>query len=132
VSSRVFRPQRAKSKAKAQRPNLGRLAITLFALFAFTFQSFVAQVHFHATPWTASAILDPGNISQPGKLPVNDDQSNCPICQAVLHAGQFIAPSAIAFGLPSFAIFIIANFNSAAPTTQATSHSWQSRAPPRS
>ena len=115
----------------AQRVSVGRLTITLFALFAFAFQSFVAQVHVHATPWTASTTLDAGKVSQPGKLPANDDQSNCPICQAVLHAGQFITPSAITFGLPSFAIFFVANFDSAASTSQAVSHSWQSRAPPR-
>ena len=131
VSNRVFRPLRARSKAKAQRPNIGRLAITLFALLAFTFQSFVAQVHFHATPWTASTTLDAGKISQPGKLPANDDPSSCPICQAVLHAGQFVTPAAVTFALPSFAIFFIANFNDATATAQTASHSWKSRAPPR-
>jgi hypothetical protein len=107
------------------------LAITLIALLAFTFQSFVSQVHFHAMPWTASAMFDAGKVSQPGKLPANDDQSNCPICQAVLHAGQFITPSAVIFGFPSFAAFLVTTFDRVATPSQVASHSWQSRAPPR-
>jgi len=128
----VFRPSNARSNIKAQRASIGRLAITLFALFAFTFQSFVAQVHFHATPSLASTALDAGKVSQPGKLPANNDQSNCPICQVVLHAGQVLMPSTIAFALPSVAIFAITIANDTAPVTQSASHSWQSRAPPRS
>jgi len=107
------------------------LAITLFALLAFTFQSFVAQVHFHVTPWTATTTLDAGKVSQPGKIPANDDQSNCPICQVVLHAGQFVTPSAITFALPSFALFFVATAAENTPTAQSASHNWQSRAPPR-
>jgi hypothetical protein len=127
----VFRPFRTKPKAKAQRVSASRLAITLFALLAFTFQSFVSQVHFHATPWIATSTFDAGKVSQPGKLPANDDQSNCPICQVVLHAGQFVTPSAVTFALPSFALFFVAIATNTTLSTQAASHSWQSRAPPR-
>lgn len=128
----MFRPHRAKSKAKAQRASVGRLAITLFALLAFTFQSFVAQVHIHAAPSTASSALSTGKVSQPGKLPANDDPSNCPICQIILHAGQFVTPSAITFALPSFALFFVATAVRQSPSAEAGSHSWQSRAPPHS
>ncbi|HTT99004.1 MAG TPA: hypothetical protein VMF58_13205 [Rhizomicrobium sp.] len=127
----MFRPIRAKSKAKAQRAGAGRLAITLFTLLAFTFQSFVAQVHIHIKPWTVSTTLDAGKAAQPGKPPANDDQTSCPICQVILHAGQFVTPSAIAFALPSFALFFVAAANDPAPPAQTASHGWQSRAPPR-
>jgi hypothetical protein len=127
----VVRPSRTKPKAKAQRASASRFAITLLALIAFTFQSFVAQVHFHTTPWTVSTSLDAGKASQPGKLPANDDQSSCPICQVLLHAGQFVTPPAIALALPSFALFFVATAADPASPAQTASHNWQSRAPPR-
>lgn len=125
------RTSTARPKTKAQRANVGRLAITLFALLAFTFQSFIAQIHVHTAPWAASSMLDAGKAAQPGKLPASDDQSNCPICQAVLHGGQFITPSAVTFALPSFVVFFVATGAQKVPVIQAGSHNWQSRAPPR-
>ena len=127
----MFLRKRANSKAKAQRTSVARLAVTLFALFTFTFQSFVVQVHVHEASRSASSTLDIGKVSQPGKLPANGDQSDCPICQAMLHAGQFVTPSAVAFGLPSFALFFVIAVASGGQGTQSGSHNWQSRAPPR-
>jgi len=106
-----------------------RFALTLVALFAFTVQSVVTQIHVHgaAAGNTASVAL---GKTQPGKLPA-DDQSNCPICQAIMHAGNFTAPVVAVLPLPAFASFAITASVRIVATAQTSSHSWNSRAPPR-
>ena len=107
-----------------------RFALTLVALFAFTVQSVVTQIHVHgaAAGDTVSVAL---GKTQPGKLPPGGDPSNCPICQAVMHAGNFTAPVVAVLPLPAFASFAITASVSVAATAQTSSHSWNSRAPPR-
>ncbi len=101
--------------------NFARLWVTLFALFAFTLQAYVVQSHIHA-----AAI----GKQLPGKLPAGGDQANCPFCQAVVHAGHYLTPSAAGFVPPVvtvFGVFLATKIVSFAP---AASHSWNSRAPP--
>lgn len=108
-----------------------RLAITLFALLAFTLQSYVAQTHIHGTNWNAASTFDAGKAPQPGKAPSGDDQNTCPICQVIAHAGQFITPSATAIILPALVAFYVAVDRDTPSAARDTSHSWNSRAPPR-
>lgn len=107
-----------------------RLALTLLALFAFTVQSVVTQIHMHgaAAGGTASVAL---GKALPGKLPPAGDPSNCPICQAIVHAGAFTAPVTAILPLPAFASFAITASVSIAASAQTSSHNWNSRAPPR-
>jgi len=109
----------------------GRLAITLFALLAFSLQSYVTQIHIHGASWATSATLDTGKSPQPVKAPAGDDQNTCPVCQVIAHAGQFVTPSAVAFILPALAAFHVAVETDTATVTHSYSHSWNSRAPPR-
>ena len=109
-----------------------RLVITLFALLAFTLQSYVTQIHIHGANWNTATTLDAGKASQPGKLPAGDDQSTCPICQVIAHAGQFVTPAAFAISLPALAAFDVAIDRETATIAHSYSHSWKSRAPPRS
>ena len=110
---------------------MARLTITLFALLAFSLQSYVTQIHVHGATWNTAAIFDVGKIQQPGKIPAGNDQNNCPICQVIAHAGQFVTPSAVAIALPAPAAFHIAVDKDTATATHSTSHNWKSRAPPR-
>ena len=105
-----------------------RLALTLVALFAFTVQSVVTQIHMHGTGDAASVA---SGKALPGKLPPGGDQSNCPICQAIVHAGAFTAPATAILPLPAFASFAITASVSVAASAQTSSHDWNSRAPPR-
>ena len=110
--------------------SLARFALTLLALLAFTLQSVVTQIHVHGiTASTAAASTDSGKPAKP--LP-GDDQANCSICQAILHAGHFTAPVAAVLPLPSFASFAISLSVRVATSPQTSAHDWQSRAPPRS
>jgi hypothetical protein len=112
------------AKSAARGPaSFARVLLTLVALFAFTLQSVVTQIHFHdATPVTSV-----GGKAAPDK---NSDSRNCPICQAILHAGHFTQPAASVVPLPvftSYALKLSAEFLSIA---RRPAHSWQSRGPP--
>jgi hypothetical protein len=65
------------------------------------------------------------------KYPVNEDPSNCPLCQAFGHAGDFVASAAVLVSLPhSIAVNFIV-FSERVTALFAVSHSWQGRAPPQ-
>ena len=127
----MFRSFRAKTTALRPRIRAARLATTLLALLAFTLQSYVTQIHIHGATWSRTTTLDAGKAPQPGKIPANGDQSTCPICQVIAHAGQFVTPSAVAISLPALASFHVAVDKDTATGAHSTSHSWNSRAPPR-
>lgn len=110
-----------------------RLGVTLFALLAFALQSYTTQTHIHkpTLPGFAgiAAALDIDAPTKDGKAPAKQDQ-NCPLCQAVAHAGVFVSPSSAAGLLPTLSVQIIAVSLDVAITIDAVSHSWQSRGPP--
>jgi len=116
--------------------NAARLAITLVALFAFTLQSFVTQVHIHklASGNIAAAQFDSGKTSfgnqKQGKSPTRDDPANCPLCQEILLAGHFVTPSPVAWTPLSVETFTVPIAIVVATIPQTYSHSWKSRAPP--
>jgi len=132
----VKRRFQAKSVAQRLKPrgDAWRLAITFCALMAFAFQSYVTQTHIHMTgsaAGIATASADGGKPSaQHDRYPANQDPSNCPICQDMVHSGSFITPAAIAAVAPSFAVSVIAIFIHTAIAIQPASHSWRGRAPP--
>jgi hypothetical protein len=109
-----------------------RLAIVLLTLMAFGLQSYIAQTHIHLAPdsfATASGVAN-GKLPLPDKFPANGDPANCPICQEILHSGQFVTPTAAVLLLPAVAVSIIAIVTDI-PTTHTVSHAWRSRAPPK-
>ncbi|HEY8950459.1 MAG TPA: DUF2946 family protein [Rhizomicrobium sp.] len=118
-----------------------RLLLTLFCLLAFSFQSYVAQTHIHvpgtADPGISALVSSRAQVSADAKtdtghkqLPA-DDTANCPLCQAVLHAGLFVSPALLVLLLPDTQAAvgpapIIASHREGAP-----SHTWHSRGPPQ-
>ena len=66
----------------------------------------------------------------PDKLPPANDPANCPICQELLHAGAFVAPTAVTFQVATIATVIDFVFAQIFATTQTYAHGWKSRAPP--
>lgn len=134
----MARPARTTSRVwgRARQCNSARLAITLFALLAFTLQSYVTQTHIHGAARINSAAatlaFDKNAVhkQQPGKFPPGDDPANCPICQEILHTGTYVTPSVAALLLPSVAVSIAVIVVDIKTIAQASSHSWKSRAPP--
>ena len=127
-----------------------RIMVMLFALVALAVQSFVIQTHIHipqgggraqsvslitlaaaALSEKAHAAGDTCTSFAPlDKYPINEDPSNCPLCQEISHSGQFIHNAAVLAAL-SFAVtvnFVI--FDEGLPSFLAVSHIWHGRAPP--
>jgi hypothetical protein len=137
---------RARSRRAASLP---RWLLLSFCLLALAVQSFIVQTHVHApgavAPRTAisessgaatfvavALADDPAPAPVPGKprIPIDEDQ-NCPLCQQFHGAGQFFAPSAALFALPSFANVRIVPLDIAALPQHQPSHNWRGRAPPQ-
>lgn len=108
--------------------------IAVFAMLAFALQVQLTQAHIHFAHDFGSTISksDGTTAKAPSKknLPANSDPANCPICQAALHGGQFLSPSAVAFALPSEAIAIVPLVVDIVIARDTPSHNWQGRAPP--
>ncbi len=134
----------AKAKAVKSRryaaPGRWRQAFVFAMLLAFALQGYVVQTHIHFAPG-AAALLDAVAASHGvkgaaqdhhDKYPPADDPANCPICQEILHSGQFVTPSAAALLPPSLAASTIAIVDVELPFVLALSHSWRGRAPPHS
>ena len=112
-----------------------RLFVAMFVLLAFGLQSYVTQTHIHIAPDSfapySKLIAQSGKEKQPDKFPANGDPANCPICQEILHSGQFVTPAAAVLILPTAAVSIISIVAAIPAAAQRPSHAWQSRAPPK-
>jgi hypothetical protein len=100
-------------------------------LLALVVQGFATQTHLHwqkVSPdsFTAAANHLPGH----DKNPLSEDPANCPICEQIIHAGQFVAPAWLNPFLLVLAISTIEIVNITAPGFDAISHSWRGRGPP--
>jgi len=105
-------------------------------MLTFALQAQLTQAHIHFAPDFGGAISKSDGNSTAAKtpskknLPANNDPANCPICQAALHGGQFLSPSAVALALPGEAITIVPLVVDIVTSRETLSHSWQGRAPP--
>lgn len=125
---------------RRSRPNPLLLAIALLAL---ALQLFVVQTHIHtgtdsgplATPVQTVAGVEFADVADkpvnPDPIPVKDDSSSCPICQAFAHSGPLLAVIQI---LAWILFFTIASRSQerdhpVRPDLHV-SHSWFGRAPP--
>ncbi len=110
-------------------PRPTRRWVTALALLAFFFQNLAVQTHIHQSlqPEAVKVQTD-GSHKAPLKL---DPVDQCRLCQELVHAGTFLAPSAIVSLLSlTFVAVIIARVLLFA-ADPATAFAWQSRAPPR-
>jgi hypothetical protein len=125
-----------------------RIFLGMLGLLALMIQTLVVQTHVHYSAATARAQI--GAISVLGqeiagltgqgtdgttpvsrdRLPINDDPSNCPLCQAFTHFSQFIHGLAV-FSAPILAVTTHhISLEEALPSFAAASHNWRGRAPP--
>jgi hypothetical protein len=108
-----------------------RRYVTLFALLAFLLQGFAVQSHIHPLdkPAATAAVLD--NVPAPLKKIDPIDLGSCRLCQELIHAGAFIAPSAFAMPASQNAAAIVFTALPLLAGILAPAFAWQSRAPPR-
>lgn len=107
-----------------------RRYVTLFALLAFFLQSFAVQSHIHPLdkPATASTALQ--GVPAPVKKIDPVDLGSCRLCQELIHAGAFVAPSAFAVPASQSAAAIVFATLPLLAGVVAPAFAWQSRAPP--
>jgi hypothetical protein len=124
-------------------PLPSRWLMPILGLLAMVIQILVVQPHIHA-PRTQLVQWDQagGVVSSPDspdvsggrpsdKFPINDDPSNCPLCQVITLASHYVSAAVILIITPTesgtaFAIEV------ASPVLSSThSHSWRGRAPPK-
>lgn len=132
----------AKTRARrtgVARPLTGwRLALASLLLVAFALQSYVVQTHIHLTQAESARLtlsaaahgVKLAPLDRHDRFPDSGDPANCPICQEILHSGQFVTPSAQSLLPPSLAVSTIAVVDTALPFVLSLSHSWRGRAPP--
>ena len=102
--------------------SIARLAVTLFALLAFTLQSYAMQVHVHGSSIAASQ--KPDGTQKP------NDTAHCPICQEILHFGHYVTPSAGILSPVLLVVPFVAPFAERIGGSSLPSRGWNSRAPP--
>lgn len=141
---RVFSRERVRAVV-ARREFCSNPLVLLLAFLALAIQLFVVQTHIHidqVAPGAVAAIpIDganaPGGVirglgDSHDRSPIKDDSSNCPLCQAFSHSGQFVQSAQVLLSLPAFVSSPFAIFSEALPSRSLLSHSWQGRAPPQS
>jgi hypothetical protein len=132
-------------------PTLQNLILILLAVMALSIQTLVVQTHIHIprtdgsaqtvslVTLAAAALSDKphaaGDVCTDNtphdKYPVNEDPSNCPLCQEVVHCGQFVHSVAALASLPVSVTVNFIVFNEVLPASFAVSHTWRGRAPPQ-
>jgi hypothetical protein len=114
-----------------KRPTAWRRFLVAFMLLTLIIQGYVTQTHIHKQDGsTVSAALKAGGSPKHDNLPVNDDPANCPVCQQILHAGQFVAPAWLLPFLILDAASTIEITTAVLPHYDTVSHSWRGRGPP--
>jgi len=118
-----------RSKNAVSRPRTTRKWLAVFALLSFFLQSLVVQTHIHQQFIQPIAKAAHGT-SAPVPLKNQDPMEQCRLCQQLVHAGTFVAPSVSisAISLTFVATEIVLRL--AVATDPATDFAWHSRAPP--
>jgi hypothetical protein len=111
-----------------------RSIIVWILLFAFTVQSFAAQIHIHG-PLRAVDGASIGNVVEKAgshnKSSGAPDAADCPICQAIAHAGAFFVPLAPVLLLPGWVEHFVPSVRLLTVAVATATHEWFSRAPPQ-
>jgi hypothetical protein len=107
--------------------------VTLVALLAFFLQGLAVQTHIHPGSPAPVAKLASIHAATPAAPAKNQDPvDQCPLCQELVHAGTFIAPSAAALlAAPLATVRAIPLALLPTRAQSAPAFAWQSRAPPQ-
>lgn len=112
----------------------GRAILAPLVLFAFLLQIVAVQTHIHF-PVAGTTVIEPtGPVApstvHPAKKSGDAGTAHCPWCQAVLSTGNYLTPAALPVALPVSFRLLEPIVLPAPIAASASSHAWQSRAPP--
>jgi hypothetical protein len=129
---------------------LSHWLVMIIAFAALVVQSFVVQTHIHiprasARPESVTLLTLVGShtavpashtrneTSNPrDKYPIDEDPSNCPLCQEFAHSGQYVQSAAVLAYIAVWVSVRFVIFSEVWPSLSTVSHSWRGRAPPQS
>ena len=116
----------------ARRRGIGRHVITFLMLLAFALQSYLTQTHIHwASETSRQNCVSVCVVQAPHRSSPFGEAGDCPLCQAIVHAGAFFAPAVLVVFVQRLWV------ESTLPTAITGAHrfasarSGLSRAPPR-
>jgi hypothetical protein len=112
-----------------KRPSAGRALLAGLMLLALVVQGYVTQTHIHKQSSSAAGIVLKDSPAR-DNYPVKDDPVSCPVCQQIVHAGQFVVPAWLMAFLIVVAVSTIEFTNVATPHYDTVSHNWLGRGPP--
>jgi hypothetical protein len=131
---------RRHSYGRVARRSPAQALLIAFTVFSFVLQSLATQTHIHPSgsggiSWTFG-IADRTSpvVPQAGKSnnnPAQDDLTHCAFCDAIAHAGAFVASAPALLVLPSQTFSVIPLELAVPAYVDAASHFWRGRAPPR-
>jgi hypothetical protein len=122
----------AAESLEIRRLSPARRFVVFIAVLAFALQSYITQTHIHDEQQSFAGIVKITTSQSPahGKTPL-DKPADCAFCQAVIHAGAFVASATPLLLLPFVWVETVALVFTARAACDAAAHDWQSRAPPR-
>jgi hypothetical protein len=153
-ANRHFRRRALCERAHAAasiKPTISHVLFVLAALVALTIQILVVQPHIHiakvggtsGVTLVASAadslkgvaigiVRTAETAATPSRdsYPINEDPSNCPLCQEIAYSSHFVQSAAILAVLLLDAPVRTFSLDEARPSFLAVSHIWHGRAPP--
>jgi hypothetical protein len=114
--------------------SLARRVVVLVVAFTMALQCYLAQTHIHSLPRGAGGAfgIATEHSSAPSKAPVDHSPMECPLCQAIVHAGAAVISATPMLDLPLAWVETVRLTSALRPSAVVTAHEWQSRAPPRS
>jgi hypothetical protein len=139
---RAVRRVNTRVRVRKQRCVAAARLVVLVTLLAFAVQTYLTQTHIHLASEGqpsrvhSQLVLAGGKVSigtpveRKDRYPANEDPANCPLCQELIHAGQFVTPAASALILPSLSLSVIDLAVQSVPLVHAVTHIWHGRAPP--
>ncbi len=112
---------------------LARRLVVLVVAFTLALQCYIAQTHIHSLPQGLDGAVKAATEQSPApaKTPIDHGPMECPLCQAVMHAGAVVVSATPILNLPLAWVRTVRLTFTVRPSSDVTAHEWQSRAPPR-
>jgi hypothetical protein len=116
-----------------RRLSLARRLVVLVAAFSLALQCYIAQTHIHSLSRGFDGAVKTATEQPPApaKTPIDHSPMECPLCQAVMHAGAVVVSATPILNLPLMWVETVRLTFAARSSSDVTAHEWQSRAPPR-
>jgi hypothetical protein len=120
-----------RDRISVRSPGVARALLVALMVLALIAQGYVAQTHIHEqSRFTSNVGLTDGGAPQRDNQPTKNDPINCPACQQMAHAGQFVVPAWLTPFLVLVSVSSVAIRFAALPYYDPISHHWLGRGPP--